>query len=402
MAKLATKAPAGPASADPATQPAAPTASSKFSIEGFLGFGAVPFAGERHAAATTIDALIPLVALAEQRLAAAGHDTASVIHVLRGIFYGTAWSMDHDTEHSAMRDLAFQIYTGSLAPDDPRPLIGESLFQAIKDSAEIKEGPCLTDFGHLIIGLDSRGAASQVDIPMQGGSGEAINTWLGDLGGGAGMLAINRGKDHQSKTALKHFQGSSYGGKVNLEGDIAGVVGVQLLPGQSLADSLRAYFKPAQPADSRWNQRAQLMLTEVGGVVVNGALLNKVALIATLTEQIEEFGAFYAITRLVDMGRGAGPEDARAIGRSLVGAASEMAQIFVATLEWAMQDPKREIDATKAGCNPPESPPSDRVPMQLEGYAMTLEAGAAAGDLLARAGDALGGLAGDARDALGF
>src|SRR5207253_9211096 len=92
-----------------------------------------------HAKASSFSALCALIELAETRLGKAGYDTDGVIHVLRGIWYGTTWSMDHDVEGSAMRNNAFSIYTASMSPDDPRPIIGQSLFSALKKSAEVKD-----------------------------------------------------------------------------------------------------------------------------------------------------------------------------------------------------------------------------------------------------------------------
>lgn len=338
-----------------------------------------PFAGEKHAKATSFAALLKLVDIAEKRLNAAGHDTSSVIHILRGIFYGTTWSMDSDVEGSEMRNVAFQIYTASTTPDDPRPIIGKSLFAALKASAEVKDPKGrYVDFGHLIIGLDSRGfAARNLPIPSQGGSGQEINTWLGDLGGGAGMLAMKRGLQGQvKKRALSHFKGHDYGAVVNVEGDIAGVVGVEIQPDQTLAQALRAYLLPPKTdKDSRWNRRAQLMLESLGGEVEQGALANQSTLVTELAGKIESFGCWYAATRLKDKGRSLTPTMCRKVGRHIAGAAREVADIFVHTLVWAMADPKRNVDALKAGHDPEPSPEGDSVPYQLESLATSLELG---------------------------
>ncbi len=350
-----------------------------------------PFPGEKLAAAKSFAALVDLVTLAETRLAAAGHDTASVVHILRGIFYGTKWSMDNQVEGSEMRNVAFQIYTASMSPDDPRPIIGTSLFLALRGSAEVKDpNGRYTDFGHLIIGLDSRDWVSRtVNIPSQGGTGQAINTWLGDLGGGAGMLAMNRGLDgNVTKHALRHFKGSDYGGVVNLEGDIAGVVGVELRPGQTLADALRAYLlPPKEDTASRWNRRAQLMLESLGGTVVAGAVTGEAALIAQVGAQIEGFSCWYAATRLKDKGKTLTPAMCRDVGHHITGAAAEMAEILVKTLVWAMADPKRNIDAQLAGCDPAPTAASTAVPYQLEAVALSLEAAATGADWSDKAAD---------------
>ncbi len=354
--------------------------------------GAVdPFPTEKHAAAKSFAALVSLIELAETRLNGAGHDTASVIHILRGIFYGTKWSMDNKVENSEMRNTAFQIYTASTTPDDPGPIIGKSLFLALRNSAEVKDpSGKFSDIGHLMIGLDARDWVSRsVNIPTQGGTGQAINTWLGDLGGGAGMLAMKRGLDGKaSKPAIDHFKGGDYGGCVNLEGDIAGVVGVEIKPGQKLADALRAYLlPPKEDPGARWNHRAQLMLENLGGTVTSGALTNQAALIASVGAQIEGFGCWYAATRLKDKGKSLTPAMCRDVGHHVTGSAAEMAEIFIKTLEWAMVDPKRNVDATQAGCSPPVSPPATTVPYQLESLAKGLEAAETGADWLDRAGD---------------
>ncbi|HUQ08024.1 MAG TPA: hypothetical protein VM261_36260 [Kofleriaceae bacterium] len=354
-----------------------------------------PFPGEKHGPAKSFAALITLIETAEKRLVAAGHDTDGVIHILRGIFYGTKWSMDNDVESSEMRNTAFQIYTASRAPDDPRPIIGQSLFAALKGSAEVKDpGGKYNDVGHMLIGLDSRSwTASHVNIPSQGGTGQAINTWLGDLGGGAGMLAMKRGLDGKvTKPAIDHFKGSDYGGVVNLEGDIAGVAGVQIKPGQTLTDALRAYLlPPKEDAGSRWNHRAQLMLESLGGTCAAGKLTNEAALVAIVAAQIRDFGCWYAATRLKDKGKSLTPDMCRNVGHHVEGAGHEMAEIFVKTLEWAMGDPKRNADATKAGITVPVTAPSTDVPYQLESIAKGLEAAKTAGDWMNDAGKWLDG-----------
>ncbi len=95
-----------------------------------------------------------------------------------------------------LRNKMFQNYTYSFEPDDPRSLIGNDLYQFLLSSAEVKEANSKgIDFGHLMIGLDARNSylARETAYPLHGGgTGLEIVTWLGDLGGGAGMLAIKR------------------------------------------------------------------------------------------------------------------------------------------------------------------------------------------------------------------
>jgi len=361
-----------------------------------------PFPSEKHSKASSFAGLISLIEVAEKRLNGVGHDTDGVVHILRGIFYGTKWSMDNQVENSEMRNTAFQIYTASTAPDDPRPIIGNSLFLALRSSAEVKDpAGKYNDVGHMLIGLDSRDWVSRkANIPSQGGTGQAINTWLGDLGGGAGMLAMKRGLDGKaSKPAIDHFKGSDYGGVVNLEGDIAGVVGVEIKPGQKLADALRAYLMPAKDdTGSRWNHRAELMLESLGGTCAAGKLTNESALVAIVGAQIRDFGCWYAATRLKDKGKALTPAMCRNVGHHIEGAAHEMAEIFIKTLEWSMGDPKRNADATKAGVTAAVTAPATTVPYQLESIALSLEAASKANDLLHDAGEWLD----DQRKSWGF
>ena len=336
--------------------------------------------------------LIQLVSIAETLLMAKGQDVWSVVHTLRGIFYGTQWSMDHGVEGSAMRDGAFQAYTASQTPDDPRPILGESLVAALRDSAEVADpGGRSTDVGHLLIGLDARDtASSNIPFPSQGGTGMAIVTWLGDLGGGAGMLAMKRGLDGlTTKPALDHFKGSDYGAPVNLEGDVAGVVGVQIMPGQTLTGALASYLSSTKgDATSRWSQRAKMMLESLGGKVSGGTLTNQASLVQQLADQIEDFGCWYATTRLLDKGKALTGTGVRNVGAHLHGASAEIAEIFVATLVYGLTHPDSPLDAKLCGSNPQPSPPGT-VPLKLEALAKTLDYGA---DAYQKAGEARRGM----------
>ena len=74
-----------------------------------------PTAGGTFAPARTAAGYIDLVREAERRLTAGGvGDIDQHIQVLSGIYYGTDWSLDFETEHSAARNLAFQVYTSGL------------------------------------------------------------------------------------------------------------------------------------------------------------------------------------------------------------------------------------------------------------------------------------------------
>lgn len=137
---------------------------------------------------------------------------------------------------------------------------------------------------------------------------------------------MNRGLDGDpTKRALRHFKRSDYGGTVNLEGDVAGVVGVELAPDQKLADALRAYLlPPKEDKTSRWNKRAQLMLESLGGHVVSGVLANEVELITKVGGQIEAFACWYSGTRLKDKGGKLTPTMCRNVGHHVTGASDSL------------------------------------------------------------------------------
>ena len=163
--------------------------------------------------ASSFQTLISLVSAAEARLTANGITTPKEqIHALRGIYYGTTWSMDYAKaqggkgEKSATRNEGFQRFTrpseepALTVPVDVRPMLDCGLFEALRDSPEVTDpGGRHVDVGHLVIGLDARfdpafkneaifkasvGPITK-DVPM-GGTGLECVTWLGDLGGGAG------------------------------------------------------------------------------------------------------------------------------------------------------------------------------------------------------------------------
>lgn len=147
--------------------------------------------------------LVALVKQAEEILIKNGHeDMEDRIHILRGIYYGTEWSVDYKSEKSSMRNFAFNFpYTNSFEPKDARKELKcfkdckAELYNSLFESYEVFDSKYkAVDFGHLIIGLDARRSwrASNFHIPTQGGTGLEICTWVGDLGGGVGNLATKR------------------------------------------------------------------------------------------------------------------------------------------------------------------------------------------------------------------
>jgi hypothetical protein len=129
------------------------------------------------------------------------------------------------------------------------------------------------------------------------------------------------------------------------------------------------------------------MLESLGGTCAGGKLTNEAAVVAIVGQQITDFGCWYSSLRLKDKGKALTPDMCRNVGHHLEGAAHEMATIFIKTLEWAMADPKRNVDATKAGVAVAVTPPATTVPYQLEALAKSLETAEKANELLHKAGD---------------
>lgn len=315
-------------------------------------------------------AVAALIAAAEKRLVAAGQTSpVERVKTLRGVYYGTTWSLDWDVESkrslvgAGIRNAGFVTYTGGHMPADPRPhFAGTSLLKDLKDSQSMKDGRRSVDIGHLLIGLETRTSpARTTPFPQQGGNGLEIVTWLGDLGGGAANLARRRATAPATSVEyVFHNSSSDYGVTDNLEGDIAAyVVASAGKPGEvptftgTVADAVKAYLVPATGA--AWTNRARSFTTAIGGVVdAKGAITNKPQLIAALTGKLDEFGIWYAATRWVPSGELSGAAATNTCTHML-GAAQEIATVTVTTLATAILRTPASVDATSP--YPTPSPP---------------------------------------------
>ncbi|MCL2448757.1 MAG: hypothetical protein FWD17_07420 [Polyangiaceae bacterium] len=255
--------------------------------------------------------LIELVRAAEGKMAAAG--IASVpdqIKTLRGIYYGSPWSEDYRVEHSSTRNAGFAVFTGTVGnPTDPRPILDQGLFDALRQSQDVTDGMRGIDFGHAIIGLDARESAMARGLPLPGfgGTGLEIVTWLGDLGGGAGHLAIARTSSPSAKVSVS-FSGTDYGSSNNLEGDVAGYVIARGLATTvaapdfsatgSLSAALEAYLTPGSPGPE-WEARARIFL-EMMGAGAGGTVADESSFVATMSDKIRAFAYQYLTTRRID------------------------------------------------------------------------------------------------------
>ncbi len=256
------------------------------------------------------------------------------IHMIRGIYYGTTWSMDYGQMESTGRNLGFNVFTASPEPVDPRPFIGDDLFNLLVNSPEVIDNGKGFDWGHAIIGLDARRkfASRGVNFPPTGSTGLEIVTWIGDLGGGAGKLAWDRINSPNTRAKSK-FLGSHFGGATNIEGNIAGyLIGreedtvfsapdMALTDDDYIADELKKYLIDNENND--WDNRVQLFLQMIAGNVINDSAKEYLA------EKIASFGEVYLIQRKKD-GESFSMKDATA---HLDGAAEEITDIFIHTLE---------------------------------------------------------------------
>lgn len=324
--------------------------------------------------ASTINEYVDLIREAERRLIAAGVTSVDErIQMLSGIYYGTDWSLDHEVEQSDVRDVAFQIYTARTGQGrDPQPVLGASLFEALKRSQDVPH-PTLgkVDIGHLIIGLNARSSwTSRVpDIPSQGATGLEIVTWVGDLGGATAQLARSR-LTAPATPASRYFTGRSgtdYGADSNLEGDIAAYVaaapaGATSAPSLtvpasgSIADALAAYFA----AGGVSTNRAKSFLQMLGGAFAGSAITNRADIELLMATKFRDFGRWYAGQRF-------GATVLASIRPLLADAGRDVAHEF---MEWLLRRGAGAVapPASRGSTPAPASPDEDWMDRAAEGF----------------------------------
>jgi hypothetical protein len=346
--------------------------------------------------------LVDLLVEAEKDMKGAGVTALDdQIKTLRGLYYGTTWSKDYAVEKSEMRNLGFQAFTktGSSKPKNPFGIFHCGLYQALKDSQDVvdpKSGRHI-DFGHAIIALDARNAPlPNLHFPGFGGSGTEIVTWLGDLGGGAGMLAVARASA-PATNVLTRFTGTDFGGSINLEGDVAGfVIGrgtattpvpPVVAPGKGLSDLFKDYLSPGKPG-SEWQQRATTFLQMHGGSFSAGKLTNAGKLKSDFADQIETFACQYLLRRAGD-GK-IGKSSAVAAGVHVKPCSEEVGETFDNALEECSRTGAR-LEAKAAHAPSPKPAASGSCSTKLSRWS---KAGAAldtakkkAGELVDKAGE---------------
>jgi hypothetical protein len=302
------------------------------------------------AAATTFAGVVDLIRKAEALLItkAGQSDPVDRASILRGIYYGTEWSLDYKVESkrnvagARIRNIGFVTYTGGHLPGDPRPaLAGTTLFDDLQKSQSIHDRGRGIDVGHVLIGLETRNSATLRNVPFagQGGTGLEIVTWLWDLGGGAASLARRRvTAPRTSVEVVFNNTTSDYGVMDNLEGDAGGyLVGCGSTPGgastygtgKGVADVLADYLPLTSAV--QWGTRASRFATALGGTVVPTGITNTTSMVSQLTDKLYDFAVWYAATRWVPSGELLGPAATTAC-MHMRGAAQEVATVFVAAL----------------------------------------------------------------------
>ena len=326
------------------------------------------------APAATFTGVVDLIRKAEALLVSKAGQTDPVdrASTLRGVYYGTGWSLDYKKESkrtllgALVRNIGFLTYSGGNLPPDPRPaLTGTTLFDDLQNSQSILDRGRGIDVGHVLIGLETRNSIAMRNVPLagQGGTGIEIVTWLGDLGGGAASLARLRiMAPRTSVEIIFNNPTSDYGVMDNLEGDAGGyLVACGSDPGgapsyglgKGVADALADYL-PLTSA-TQWSTRAARFTTALGGTVDRTGITNTATLIPLLADKLYDFAVWYAATRWVPSGELLGPAATTACTH-MRGAALEVATVFVSTLSRAILRPGSSIQA--AGPYPAPSAPA--------------------------------------------
>ncbi|WP_257305306.1 hypothetical protein [Geothrix campi] len=318
----------------------------------------------------TLDSLTLLLHEAADRLQRQGLGPYQRIRTLRGLYYGTAHSLDFERRGSRLRNWGFNLYLQAAPPADPTSVLGPALARALKDSAVVWHRDRWVDVGHILVGLEARTRLTVSRLPLwgQGGTGLELGTWLGDLGGAAGLLVLRRLEDPAARAVPLLFSEQTYDLRPNLEGDVAGYLvarnpaagdrlsRVQAPSFVSVARALEDYAREPDWAD-RWARFARLLGAPPG--LRAGSLLRRQELLARVRRQTLRFAACYLLYRLRHLGRLSRATLFEA-SRHVEGAATELAELFLAVLEQGLgQGPEQNLVPAAARDLPdlPASPP---------------------------------------------
>ena len=175
--------------------------------------------------------------------------------------------------------------------------------------------------------------------------------------------------------AISMFHGSSYGGQVNLEGDIGGyllarniqdvtdVSSLQIKENTYLSDLLSAYLpiNPKKISDD-WKFRCYYFLQMLGAEYNNKyALKNRTELVLNIKDKVLAFGEWYIVVRLGSNLNKDTLEKIIDTSAFLEGAAMEVSRLFVDTLIVGALNPGSPISTKGEGPNPtPKGEPYEK------------------------------------------
>ncbi|MBP1771601.1 MAG: hypothetical protein H6P99_764 [Holophagaceae bacterium] len=314
----------------------------------------------------TLCSLIHLLEEAADRLQHHGLSPLQRIHILRGLYYGTSHSLDFERRNSRLRNWGFNIYLQASSPPDPTPMLGACLVRSLKDTTVVWHGDRRVDAGHILVGLEARTRLGATRLPLwgQGGTGLELGTWLGDLGGAAGLLVLQRLEDPAARAVPLLFSTRTYDLRPNLEGDVAGYLVARnpIVTGRvsmvraerfvSVAQSLEDYTKePESDWADRWEIFTRLLGGELGPA---GRLLRRQELLAWVRRKTRRFMIWYLLYRLRDAGRLSQAALIEA-SRHVEGAAVELAELFLTVIEQGL-NPGSSQALPDLPASPPGSP----------------------------------------------
>ena len=299
--------------------------------------------------------VLPLLRDAAERMTAAGLDRPTRIRTFRGLYYGTAHCLDFEKRHSSVRNLGFNLYLQNWPPRDPSRILGAALVRSLKEASEVGHAGRTLDLGHIFVGLEARSSffVRRLRIPAHGGTGLELSTWLGDLAGAAGLLAIQRMEAPSTRAIELLFSAHTYDLSANLEGDLAGYLvgrirqkGATVTPIDqrsfiTVAQAIQEYVGAGDSA-SDWRQRHRVFAQMIGAKVGQDGIANREQLLRDIQTRTEAFGAFYLIYRMRQLGTYSQAALVCA-GRYLSGASSELAAIFVDMLHQGILDRKADV-----------------------------------------------------------
>jgi hypothetical protein len=289
-----------------------------------------PCTCKQYKKANNFSDLIYLIKEAELRLISNNiKDLGDQINCLRGIYYGATHSLDYVQEKSDARNKGFRAYTTFNIKHNAQEKLKcgikctSNLFQALFNSPEVIDSSVrMLDVGHLFIGMDARRSwlARNINWPL-GGTGLENVTLIGDLGGGAGMLAFRRVEKPTIRAKSLVFDSNyDYGCSVNIEGDIASYYcglntedvytisnpenHIQLADGseksqkiyKGIYSAIESYISP-----NNWPFRSKRFLKMLGFEFDNeNKLTNRTKILENIVDSVEGFAQAYIILRAND------------------------------------------------------------------------------------------------------